>query len=47
MNLSYIGTHTITSRQQAFWKAAAFVLGVVTVLSTLGLVFCLCGDCTD
>lgn len=37
VNLSYIGTREITSRQDAFRKAGAFVLGVVTVLSLLGL----------
>lgn len=38
VNLSYIGTRTITSRRDALGKAIAFVLGVVTVLSILGLV---------
>lgn len=37
VNLSYIGTRTITSRRDALAKAIAFVLGVVTVLSILGL----------
>jgi cytochrome c-type biogenesis protein len=37
VNLSYIGTREITSRREAFLKAGAFVLGVVTVLSLLGL----------
>lgn len=37
VNLSYIGTRTITSRRDALGKAIAFVLGVVTVLSVLGL----------
>ncbi len=37
VNLSYIGTREITSRRDAFCKAGAFVLGVVTVLSLLGL----------
>lgn len=37
VNLSYIGTREITSRRDAFSKASAFVLGVVTVLSLLGL----------
>lgn len=37
VNLSYIGTREITSRRDAFRKAGAFVLGVVTVLSLLGL----------
>ncbi|HEY9616947.1 MAG TPA: cytochrome c biogenesis protein CcdA, partial [Microcoleaceae cyanobacterium] len=38
INLSYIGTREITSRRDAFAKASLFVLGVVTVLSLLGLV---------
>lgn len=37
INLSYIGTREITSRRDAFNKAGTFVLGVVTVLSLLGL----------
>lgn len=37
VNLSYIGTREINSRRDAFLKASAFVLGVVTVLSLLGL----------
>lgn len=37
VNLSYIGTREITSRKDACFKAGAFVLGVVTVLSLLGL----------
>lgn len=37
VNLSYIGTREITSRRDAFTKAGSFVLGVVTVLSLLGL----------
>ncbi len=37
VNLSYIGTQAITSRRDAIAKATAFVLGVVTVLSLLGL----------
>lgn len=37
VNLSYIGTREITSRRDALVKASAFVLGVVTVLSLLGL----------
>ena len=37
VNLSYIGTREITSRRDAFFKAGSFVLGVVTVLSLLGL----------
>jgi cytochrome c-type biogenesis protein len=37
VNLSYIGTCDITSRRDALLKASAFVLGVVTVLSILGL----------
>lgn len=38
VNLSYIGTREITCRTDAFFKATAFVLGVVTVLSLFGLV---------
>ena len=38
VNLTYIGTRDFTSRQDAFVKAGAFVLGVATVLSLLGLV---------
>ncbi|AFZ16788.1 cytochrome c biogenesis CcdA family protein [Allocoleopsis franciscana] len=38
VNLTYIGTREVTSRRDAFVKAASFVLGVVTVLSLLGLV---------
>ncbi len=37
VNLSYIGTREITSRRDAFFKAGSFVLGVVTILSVLGL----------
>jgi cytochrome c-type biogenesis protein len=37
VNLSYIGTRDFTSRQDAFLKAGAFVLGVMTTLSLLGL----------
>lgn len=37
VNLSYIGTRDICSRRDAFFKSGAFVLGVVTVLSVLGL----------
>jgi cytochrome c-type biogenesis protein len=37
INLSYIGTCNITSRRDALVKALAFVLGVVLVLSLLGL----------
>lgn len=37
VNLSYIGTREINSRWDAFVKAGSFVLGVVTVLSLLGL----------
>jgi cytochrome c-type biogenesis protein len=43
VNLSYIGTREITSRRDAFMKAGAFVLGVVTVLSVLGLFSSLAG----
>lgn len=37
VNLSYIGTRDITSRQDAALKAGAFVLGVATILSLLGI----------
>lgn len=37
VNLSYIGTRNFTSRRDAFLKAGAFVLGVATTLSLLGL----------
>jgi cytochrome c-type biogenesis protein len=37
VNLSYIGTLKITSRQDAFLKASFFSLGVVTLFSLLGL----------
>lgn len=37
VNLSYIGTREFTSKKDALVKAIAFVLGVVTVLSLLGL----------
>lgn len=37
VNLSYIGTREINSRQEAVIRASAFVCGVVTVLSILGL----------
>ncbi|NEP09696.1 MAG: cytochrome c biogenesis protein CcdA [Symploca sp. SIO2C1] len=37
VNLSYIGTRQIKSRWDAFIKAGLFVLGVVTMLSLLGL----------
>jgi len=37
INLSYIGTREITSRWDAFYKAGAFVLGVVTILSLFGI----------
>jgi cytochrome c-type biogenesis protein len=37
VNLSYIGTREITSRRDALFKSGCFVLGVVTVLSLLGL----------
>jgi cytochrome c-type biogenesis protein len=37
VNLTYIGTREFTSRRDAFIKAGSFVLGVVTVLSLLGL----------
>jgi cytochrome c-type biogenesis protein len=43
VNLSYIGTREITSRRDAFLKASAFVLGVVTVLSLLGIFSSLSG----
>jgi cytochrome c-type biogenesis protein len=37
LNLGYIGTLTLTSRRQALAKAGWFVLGVITVLSAVGL----------
>jgi cytochrome c-type biogenesis protein len=37
VNLSYIGTLNVKSRQEAFWNATGFVLGVVTILSMFGL----------
>jgi cytochrome c-type biogenesis protein len=37
INLTYIGTRKITSRRDAFFKAGAFVLGVITILSLFGL----------
>jgi cytochrome c-type biogenesis protein len=37
VNLSYIGTCDIKSRRDAFLRASSFVLGVVTVLSLLGV----------
>jgi cytochrome c-type biogenesis protein len=37
VNLSYIGTREITSCRDAIVKAGSFVLGVVTILSLLGL----------
>lgn len=43
VNLSYIGTREITSKKEAFIKAGTFVLGVVTVLSLLGLFSSLAG----
>lgn len=43
VNLSYIGTREITSRRDALIKASAFVLGVVTVLSVLGVFSSLAG----
>jgi len=43
VNLTYIGTREFTSRWDAFLKAGAFVLGVVTVLSLLGLFSSLAG----
>ncbi|HEY9673613.1 MAG TPA: cytochrome c biogenesis protein CcdA [Waterburya sp.] len=38
VNLTYIGTRDFTSRRDALIKGGSFVLGVVTVLSLLGLV---------
>lgn len=38
INLSYIGTRKIKSRRDAFIKAGLFVIGVVIILSLLGLV---------
>lgn len=43
VNLSYIGTREIVSRRDAVVKAGSFVLGVVTVLSLLGLFSSLAG----
>lgn len=43
VNLTYIGTREITSRQDAVVKAGSFVLGVVTVLSMLGMFSSLAG----
>jgi len=43
VNLSYIGTRDIINRKDAFYKAGAFVLGVVTMLSLLGLFSSLAG----
>lgn len=43
VNLSYIGTREFTSRWDAFVKAGLFVLGVVTMLSLLGLFSSLAG----
>jgi cytochrome c-type biogenesis protein len=43
VNLSYIGTCEIMSRRDALVKAIAFVLGVVTVLSLLGIFSSLAG----
>lgn len=43
VNLSYIGTREIRSRRDALIKASAFVLGVVVVLSLLGLFSALAG----
>ncbi len=37
VNLSYIGTLNVKSRREAFWNAAGFVFGVVTILSIFGL----------
>jgi cytochrome c-type biogenesis protein len=37
LNLGYIGTLQLTSRRQALAKAGWFVLGVITVLSAVGL----------
>lgn len=42
-NLSYIGTRQVSSCWEALQKAGAFVLGVVTVLSLLGLFSSLAG----
>lgn len=43
VNLTYIGTREITSRWDALVKAGSFVLGVVTMLSLLGLFSSLAG----
>lgn len=46
VNLTYIGTREFTSYKDAFFKAGAFVLGVVTVLSVLGLFASFAGTVT-
>jgi cytochrome c-type biogenesis protein len=46
VNLTYIGTREVTSRRDALIKAGSFVLGVVTVLSLLGLVSSFAGVVT-
>ena len=46
VNLTYIGTREFTSRRDALLKAGSFVLGVVTVLSLLGLVSSFAGAVT-
>ncbi|MEW6494632.1 MAG: cytochrome c biogenesis protein CcdA [Cyanobacteriota bacterium] len=46
VNLTYIGTREFTSYKDAFLKAGAFVLGVVTVLSILGLFASFAGTVT-
>jgi len=43
INLGYIGTRDITSRKDALVKATAFVLGVATTLSVIGLFSSLAG----
>lgn len=46
VNLTYIGTREFTSYKDAVLKAGAFVLGVVTVLSVLGLFAAFAGTVT-
>jgi cytochrome c-type biogenesis protein len=43
VNLTYIGTRDIRSRREAALNASAFVLGVITTLSGLGLFSALAG----
>jgi cytochrome c-type biogenesis protein len=46
VNLSYIGTREIRSRQEALINAGLFVLGVMTTLILLGLFSSLAGAVT-